>query len=63
MLNLRPAPKDLRTRVYDTEYLLGVVRTGRAGTAMVPIAGLTAEEEKDLVAFVTSLFREKIDDR
>lgn len=63
MMNLRPAPKDLRTRVYDTDYLLGVVRSGVPGTAMVPVGGLTPEEEKDLVAFVTSMFREKIDDR
>ncbi len=63
MMNLRPAPKDLRTRVYDTDYLLGVVRSGIPGTAMVPVGGLTPEEEKDLVAFVTSMFREKIDDR
>ncbi|KAA0207560.1 hypothetical protein EDM80_15795 [bacterium] len=63
MLNMRPAPKDLRTRLYDTDYLIGVVRMGRPGTGMVPTMGLSAEEEKDLAAYVRSMFKENVHDR
>ncbi|MBX3474956.1 MAG: cbb3-type cytochrome c oxidase subunit II [Planctomycetes bacterium] len=60
MENLKPAPKHFRDRLYEPGYLAEVIRKGRPGSAMAGYSQFSDAELQDLVAYISSLFDQKL---